>query len=74
MVQNSGFEDIQENKATTIWKLKCSIIEEKTISFFYNDKKRVVNPYKLINTNGIWYLSATENNTIKPIHFQKLKA
>ena len=58
MVQNSGFEDI----------------EEKTISFFYNDKKRVVNPYKLINTNGIWYLSALENNTIKTYTFSKIKS
>ena len=58
MVQNSGFEDI----------------EEKTISFFYNDKSRVVNPYKLINTNGIWYLSALENNTIKTYTFSKIKS
>ena len=71
MVQNSGFEDIQE-KQQLFENLSASIIEEKTISFF-TMIKRVVNPYKLINTNGIWYLSALENNTIKPIHFQKLK-
>ena len=73
MVQNSGFEDIQE-KQQLFESLSASIIEEKTISFFYNDKKRVVNPYKLINTNGIWYLSALENNTIKTYTFSKIKS
>ena len=73
LIQNSGFEDIQE-KQQLFESLSASIIEEKTISFFYNDKKRVVNPYKLINTNGIWYLSATENNTIKSYTFSKIKS
>ena len=73
MVQNSGFEDIQE-KQQLFENLSSAIIEEKTISFFYNDKKRVVNPYKLINTNGIWYLSALENNTIKTYTFSKIKS
>ncbi|MCT7493987.1 WYL domain-containing protein, partial [Aliarcobacter cryaerophilus] len=73
MVQNSGFEDIEE-KQQLFESLSASIIEEKTISFFYNDKKRVVNPYKLINTNGIWYLSALENNTIKTYTFSKIKS
>ncbi|MGH2279680.1 helix-turn-helix transcriptional regulator [Aliarcobacter sp. ERUVET-7] len=73
MVQNSGFEDIQE-KQQLFENLSTAIIEEKTISFFYNDKKRVVNPYKLINTNGIWYLSALENNTIKTYTFSKIKS
>ncbi|HNW67119.1 MAG TPA: HTH domain-containing protein, partial [Aliarcobacter cryaerophilus] len=40
MVQNSGFEDIQE-KQQLFENLSTAIIEEKTISFFYNDKKRV---------------------------------
>lgn len=73
MVKNSGFEDIQE-KQQLFENLSSAIIEEKTISFFYNDKKRVVNPYKLINTNGIWYLSALENNTIKTYTFSKIKS
>ena len=73
MVQNSGFEDIEE-KQQLFENLSSAIIEEKTISFFYNDKKRVVNPYKLINTNGIWYLSALENNTIKTYTFSKIKS
>ena len=43
MVQNSGFEDIEE-KQQLFENLSSAIIEEKTISFIYNDKSRVVNP------------------------------
>jgi predicted DNA-binding transcriptional regulator YafY len=73
LIQNSGFEDIQE-KQQLFESLSTAILDEKTISFIYNDKSRVVNPYKLINTNGIWYLSATENNTIKTYTFSKIKS
>ncbi|WP_151943893.1 helix-turn-helix transcriptional regulator [Aliarcobacter butzleri] len=73
LVQNSGFEDIQQ-KQEIFEKLSSAIIEEKTISFFYNDKARVVKPYKLINTNGIWYLNATENEDIKTYTFSKIKS
>lgn len=72
MVQNSGFEDIQQ-KQELFEKLSSAIIEEKIINFVYNEKDRVLNPYKLINTNGIWYLSALENNTIKTYTFSKIK-
>ena len=73
LIQNSGFEDIQE-KQQLFESLSTAILDEKTISFIYNDKSRVVNPYKLINTNGIWYLSATENHTIKTYTFSKIKS
>ncbi len=73
LIQNSGFEDI-EKKQQLFESLSTAILDEKTISFIYNDKSRVVNPYKLINTNGIWYLSATENNTIKTYTFSKIKS
>ena len=73
LVKNSGFEDIQK-KQQLFESLSTAILDEKTISFIYNDKTRVVNPYKLINTNGIWYLSAIENNTIKTYTFSKIKS
>ena len=73
LVNNNGFEDIQQ-KQDLFEQLSSAILDEKTISFIYNDKARIVNPYKLINTNGIWYLSATENNTIKTYTFSKIKS
>ncbi|MFX4230191.1 helix-turn-helix transcriptional regulator [Aliarcobacter butzleri] len=72
LVKNSGFEDI-EKKQDIFEKLSSSIIEQNIVSFIYNDKKRVVKPYKLINTNGIWYLSATQDDKIKTYTFSKIK-
>lgn len=72
MVSNSGFEDI-EKKQDIFQKLTSAILDQKVIEFSYNDKKRVAKPYKLINTNGIWYLSAVENDSTKTYTFSKIK-
>lgn len=72
LVNNSSFEDI-EKKQDVFEKLSSSIIEQNIISFIYNDKNRVVKPYKLINTNGIWYLSVTQDEEIKTYTFSKIK-
>ncbi|MCG3686822.1 WYL domain-containing protein [Arcobacter lacus] len=73
LVSNSGFEDI-EKKQEIFYNLTSAICDQKIINFFYNDKARVVKPYKLINTNGIWYLNATENEDIKTYTFSKIKS
>ncbi|MDN5102983.1 WYL domain-containing protein [Aliarcobacter butzleri] len=73
LVSNSGFEDIAK-KQEIFYNLTSAICDQKIINFFYNDKARVVKPYKLINTNGIWYLNATENEDIKTYTFSKIKS
>ncbi|MFW2566121.1 helix-turn-helix transcriptional regulator [Aliarcobacter butzleri] len=73
LVSNSGFEDI-EKKQEIFYNLTSAICDQKIINFFYNDKARVIKPYKLINTNGIWYLNATENEDIKTYTFSKIKS
>ena len=73
LVSNGGFEDI-EKKQEIFYNLTSAICDQKIINFFYNDKARVVKPYKLINTNGIWYLNATENEDIKTYTFSKIKS
>ncbi|MDL0090013.1 hypothetical protein NYG85_11670, partial [Campylobacter sp. PS10] len=35
-------------------EISASIIKRWQISCVYNDKKRTLNPYKLINNNEIW--------------------
>ena len=52
--------------------LNIAIVTHHQIEFKYNGKKRMVNPYKLINTTGIWYLSADENGTLKTYTFSKI--
>ena len=52
--------------------LNIAIVTKQTISCIYNNKARELNPYKLINTDGIWYLSADENNSLKTYTISKI--
>lgn len=72
LIKNHGFEDISE-KSDDFIKVKESILNTIQISFFYNNKKRVVKPYKLVNNSGVWYLVADENGKLKTYTFKKLK-
>ena len=49
-----------------------SILSKTFINFTYNDKSRIVKPYKLLNTKGIWYLIATQEDEIKTFSFKKI--
>ena len=44
-----------------------AILEHFVISFYYNGSQRIVKPYKLINTAGVWYLLGDEKAKLK--HF-----
>lgn len=72
LIKNQGFEDISLKKE---WfeTMSAAIIKKSPISFDYKDKSRIVNPYKLINNNGIWYLLAHENDKLKTFTFSKIK-
>ena len=72
MVKNCGFEDI-ENKKGDFEKLSNAIHNQQLVTFTYNDKNKKVEPYKLINANGIWYLCANDNNKIKTYTLSKIK-
>jgi len=71
LIKNQGFENISHKKD---WfeKLSAAIVKKSPVSFKYKDKPRVVNPYKLINNNGIWYLLADEDNRLKTFTFSKI--
>lgn len=71
LIKNQGFEDISL-KTEHFETLSASIIKESPINFTYSQKNRVVNPYKLINNNGIWYLLAEENDKLKTFTFSKI--
>ncbi|EMI5490055.1 WYL domain-containing protein [Providencia stuartii] len=57
-------------------RIKKSILEHRKISFFYSgrgkEKSYSVEPYKLVNYNGIWYLAAIHNNKIKNFSLIKI--
>lgn len=72
MVKDSGYEQI-ENKKDEFEKLSNAIINYQTVEFFYKEKQKKVKPYKLINSNGIWYLYANDNHKIKTYSLSKIE-
>lgn len=72
LIKNQGFED---TSLKTDWfeTMSAAIIKKSPVSFDYKDKSRIVNPYKLINNGGIWYLLADENNRLKTFTFSKIE-
>lgn len=70
MVKNSGFEKVDY---ALFEKISVMILNKLMIHFAYDDKLRSVNPYKLINNNGIWYLLADEEGKLKHFALNKIK-
>lgn len=72
LVKHQGFEDIS-NKRDLFEQISGAIVRHSPLAFQYKEKQRKVNPYKLVNNNGIWYLLADENNQLKNYTFSKIK-
>ena len=72
IVKNSGFEQI-ENKKDEFEKLSNAIINYQTVEFLYKEKQKKVKPYKLINSNSIWYLCANDDDKIKTYSLSKIE-
>jgi len=72
MIKNTKYEDISEN-TQLFTDINIAIVKNQTINFTYNNKSRTVHPYKLVNTYGIWYLSAEEDKQLKTYSFAKIK-
>ena len=72
LVKNSGFEVI-ENKKDDFEKLSRAIINHQVVEFVYKEKEKVVEPYKLINSNGVWYLCANDNEKLKTYSLTKME-
>lgn len=53
--------------------ISAAILKQEQISLRYNDKSRILNPYKLLNNRGIWYLVASEDNKIKHYTLSKIQ-
>lgn len=71
LIKNQGFEDISLKKEY-FELISVAIIKKSPISFYYKNKPRIANPYKLVNNNGIWYLLGDENSKLKIFTFSKI--
>ena len=79
MVRGHHYEDVRE-KRTMFVALEQSIVEKHTVQFRYsktNGEARVrsaVEPYKLINQKGIWYLAAWNEGKLKSFAISRIDA
>lgn len=71
LIKNQGHENIAHRHG---WfeTISEAIIKYQNVMFNYHEKPRTVQPYKLINNNGIWYLLADEDGKLKNFTFSKI--
>jgi predicted DNA-binding transcriptional regulator YafY len=76
LVKGHHYEDIGD-RANTFRQLERAIVAHNLISFSYQ-KDEVsksyadIEPYKLVNTKGIWYLAAKDAGKLKTFSFAKI--
>jgi len=71
MVKGHNYEDLSD-KTEAFTHIELAIVTHFLIEFDYKDKHRVVKPYKMINSKGIWYLAGVEDETLKTFSFKKI--
>lgn len=71
IIKGHNYEDVSD-KTDEFKLVEESILSKTFINFTYNDKSRIVKPYKILNTKGIWYLIATQDDEIKTFSFKKI--
>lgn len=71
LINATGHQKL-DNKSKDFDDLNVAILETRWIKFFYKQKERIVEPYKLINNSGIWYLIAKEEGKHKTFTFSKI--
>jgi predicted DNA-binding transcriptional regulator YafY len=79
LVKGHHYEDVREHRAMFV-SLEQAIVEKHTVQFRYsktNGDTRVrsaVEPYKLINQKGIWYLAAWNDGKLKSFAISRMEA
>ena len=71
LVKTNSFEDIS-TKTLEYQTIGLAITEHKQLHYEYSGRQRVVNPYKLVNINAIWYLVGDEEGVLKNYAFTKI--
>lgn len=64
--ENRQFSDLMDN-------LDKAITAKKAVTFLYRSKSRVVQPYRLINHYGLWYLAGVEDGRLKAFELARIE-
>lgn len=60
LVKGHHYENLS-GKEDVFKRIEEAIIDHKKMTFWYKSTQRIVEPYRLINQKGIWYLAAVED-------------
>ena len=71
LVKGGKYEDLS-SKTEEFKLIRLAITIKHKLKFIYNDKARLVDPYKLVNNDDIWYLVADEDGQLKTYTFSKI--
>jgi len=71
LIKTHNFEDLGE-KLEEFKEIEKAIIEKNMLELVYAKQKRKVEPYKLANVKGIWYVVALQDGVIKTFTFRKI--
>lgn len=71
LIKGGAYEDISD-KEKEFDVIRLAIVLKHQLSFTYNNKHRVINPYKLVNNEDIWYLVGDEDGKLKTYSFTKI--
>ena len=71
LVKGGKYEDLS-SKTEEFKLIRLAITIKHKLKFIYNDKARLVDPYKLVNNDDIWYLVADEAGQLKTYTFSKI--
>jgi len=76
-VRGVGHEEGLAGKEEDFDRLKAAIEQHRTVSFRYHkpsgSKQVLVQPYKLVNHSGIWYLAAADEGQLKSYAFGRIE-
>jgi len=73
LVKGASYEDISD-KQDEFDLIRLAVTIKHQLTFIYNDKQRVINPYKLVNNDDIWYLVGDEDGKLKTYSFTKISS
>ena len=72
LVKGGKYEDLS-TKNEEFKLLRLAITLKHILHFTYNNKPRVIKPYKLVNNDDIWYLVGDEKGQLKTYSFSKIE-
>jgi len=72
LIKGHNYEDLSD-KTEEFIIVENAILNCTQIEFTYSDKQRIIEPYKLVNSKGIWYLAGVDNEVLKTFSFKKIR-